>query len=192
MITEFGDQCRAETGSRIFFPSDEFYVKGGLPLPPEEFYEGYPQIENGVGMLRSFETEFGFGLEDLADLTGEISLPRRVSVATGVAAYDYMKRLCDALSASVPGLTVSVYRIVNHFFGESITVAGLLTGKDMKEQLCEKELGDVLLIPSNTLRADGDLFLCGMTPTELSEALGVPVIPAPNDGEAFVRTVLGC
>ena len=191
MITEFGDQCRAETGRRIFFPSDEFYVKGGLPLPPEEFYEGYPQIENGVGMLRSFETEFGFGLEDLADLTGEISLPRNVSVATGTAAYGYIKKLCDTLAASLPGLTVTVYPIVNRFFGETITVAGLLTGKDMKEQLCGKALGDALLIPCNTLRADGDLFLCGMTPAELSEALGVPVIPAPNDGEAFVRTVLG-
>lgn len=190
-VTEFGDRCLAETGSRIFFASDEFYVRGGLPLPPEEFYEGYPQIENGVGMLTSFETEFGFGLEDLAGFAGEVKLPRRVSVATGVAAYDYMKKLCDALAEALPGFTVTVHRIVNRFFGETITVAGLLTGKDMKEQLSGKDLGEVLFIPSNTLRADGDLFLCGMTPAELSEALGVPVVPAPNDGEAFVRTVLG-
>ncbi|MBO5269454.1 MAG: DUF512 domain-containing protein [Clostridia bacterium] len=191
MITAFGDECLRETGSRMFFPADEFYVKGGLPLPTEEFYEGYPQIENGVGMLRSFETEFGFGLEDLAADASSVRLPRTVSVATGVAAYDYIKNLCDTLSQALPGLTVRVYRIENHFFGESITVAGLLTGKDMKEQLTGQMLGDALLIPCNTLRADGDLFLCGMTPGELSEALGVPVIPAPNDGEAFVRTVLG-
>lgn len=190
-ITSFGEKCLAETGSRIFFPSDEFYVKGGLPLPPEDFYEGYPQIENGVGMLRSFETEFGFGLEDLAETVQDVKLPRRISVATGTAAYRYMTKLCDALCAALPGLEITVYEIVNHFFGETITVAGLLTGKDMKEQLLGKPLGDALLIPCNTLRADGDLFLCGMTPAELSQALGVPVIPAPNDGEAFVRMALG-
>ena len=190
-ITEFGDRCLEETGSRIFFPSDEFYLRGGVPLPPEEFYEGYPQIENGVGMLRSFETEFGFGLEDLDGMRDAIRLPRRISVATGVAAYGQMKRLCDALASMIPGLEITVYEIVNHFFGETITVAGLLTGQDMREQLLGKALGDALLIPSNTLRAEGDLFLCGMTPEALSEALGVPVIPAPNDGEAFIRTALG-
>jgi NifB/MoaA-like Fe-S oxidoreductase len=120
-----------------------------------------------------------------------IRLPRRISVATGVAAYGQMKRLCDALASMIPGLEITVYEIVNHFFGETITVAGLLTGQDMREQLLGKALGDALLIPSNTLRAEGDLFLCGMTPEALSEALGVPVIPAPNDGEAFIRTALG-
>lgn len=190
-VTAFGDRCVAETGSRIFFPSDEFYVKGGLPLPEEPFYEGYPQIENGVGMLTSFRTEFGFGLEDIARYMVDVKLPRRVSVATGVAAYDYMRSMCDQLSAAVPGLTVTVHRIINRFFGETITVAGLLTGKDMKEQLLGKELGEALYIPCNTLRADEDLFLCGMNPAELSDVLGVPVVPAPNDGEAFVKTVLG-
>lgn len=190
-VTAFGDRCRTETGSRIFFASDEFYLRGGLPFPPEAFYEGYPQIENGVGMLTSFETEFGFGLEDVAEYVRDARLPRRVSVATGVAAYPHIKGMCDALCRAVPGLEITVYEIVNHFFGETITVAGLLTGKDMKEQLAGRDLGDALLIPENTLRADGDLFLCGMTPGELSQALGVPVVPAPNDGEAFVRTVLG-
>ncbi|MBR2906604.1 MAG: DUF512 domain-containing protein [Clostridia bacterium] len=190
-VTAFGDRCLRETGSRIFFPSDEFYLRGGLPLPTEEFYEGYPQIENGVGMLTSFETEFGFGLEDLKETLKDAPLPRRVSVATGVAAYGHIKKMCDALVRSVPGLTVTVHEIVNRFFGETITVAGLLTGKDISEQLRGKELGDVLLIPENTLRADGDLFLCGMTPGELSDLLGVPVRTAPNDGEGFVRTVLG-
>ena len=190
-ITRFGDRCKAETGCRIFFPSDEFYVRGGLPLPEEDFYEGYSQIENGVGMLTSFETEFGFGLEDLSLYADRIRLPRRVSVATGVAAYEYMRSLCQRLEAMLPGLQITVHKIVNHFFGETITVAGLLTGKDMEEQLRGKDLGDALLIPCNTLRADGDLFLCGMAPRELSDALGVSVIPAPNDGEGFVRTVLG-
>ena len=190
-VTSFGDRCKRETGSRVFFASDEFYLRGGLPLPEEDFYEGYPQIENGVGMLTSFRTEFGFGLEDIGELRKDAPLPRRVSVATGVAAFEHMKEMCGALTEAVEGLDVTVHRIVNHFFGETITVAGLLTGKDLSEQLSGKDLGDALLIPENTLRADGDLFLCGMTPEALSEALGVPVIPAPNDGEGFVRTVLG-
>ncbi len=190
-VEAFGEECLYECGSRIFFPSDEFYLRGGVPLPEEKFYEGYPQIENGVGMLTSFKTEFGFGLEDLSDTLREATLPRRISVATGVAAYPHVRELCRALEGAVDGLEIKVYEVVNHFFGESITVAGLLTGKDISEQLQGKDLGDALLIPENTLRADGDLFLCGMTPEELSDALGVPVIPAPNDGEAFVRTVLG-
>lgn len=190
-ITAFGDRCLEECGSRIFFPADEFYVKGGVELPGEDFYEGYPQIENGVGMLRSFESEFGFGLEDIASRIAEVRLPRRVSVATGYAAKDYIMKMSRALEAVVPGLTVSVYPIVNRFFGESITVSGLLTGKDMKEQLMGKDLGEALYIPCNTLRADGDLFLCGMTPEELSRALGVPVIPAPNEGDAWMEALLG-
>jgi NifB/MoaA-like Fe-S oxidoreductase len=190
-ITEFGDRCLAECGSRIFFPADEFYVKGGVELPDEDFYEGYPQIENGVGMLRSFESEFGFGLEDLASRLSEVRLPRRVSVATGYAAKDYIEKMSRTLMAAIPGLTVTVYPIVNRFFGESITVSGLLTGKDMKEQLLGKDLGEALYIPCNTLRADGDLFLCGMTPEELSDALGVPVVPAPNEGDAWIMTLLG-
>ena len=190
-VEEFGERCLAECGSRVFFPSDEFYVRGGLPLRDEDFYEGYPQIENGVGMLTSLETEFGFALEDLSTLTAGMTNPRRVSVATGVAAYDYVKRLCEMLSLAVPLLDVSVYRIENHFFGETITVAGLLTGKDMSEQLLGKDLGDELLIPENTLRSGGDIFLCDMTVGELSEKLGVRVTPAPNDGEKFARAVLG-
>ena len=190
-ITEFGDRCLEECGSRIFFPADEFYVKGGVELPDEDFYEGYPQIENGVGMLRSFESEFGFGLEDIASRLSEIRLPRRVSVATGYAAKDYITKMSRTLEAVAPGLTVTVYPIVNRFFGETITVSGLLTGKDMREQLMGKDLGEALYIPCNTLRADGDLFLCGMTPEELSSALGVPVIPAPNEGDAWAMTLLG-
>ena len=190
-VEEFGERCLSECGSRIFFPSDEFYVRGGLPLREEDFYEGYPQIENGVGMLTSLETEFGFAMDDLSELTLGLTERRRVSVATGVAAYDYVKRLCDTLSLAVPLLDVSVYRIENHFFGETITVAGLLTGKDMSEQLFGKDLGDELLIPENTLRSGGDVFLCDMTVGELSEKLGVKVTPAPNDGEKLARALLG-
>jgi len=108
-----------------------------------------------------------------------------------VAAYPTIKAMAARLEAQVEGLTIHVYEIVNHFFGESVTVAGLLTGKDMSEQLAGKELGDVLFFPENTLRAGEDVFLDDMTPEALSEKLGVPVMPGRNDGGEFVREMLG-
>ena len=116
---------------------------------------------------------------------------KAVTAVTGVAASESIRTLCGELEAAVEGLTIRVIPIVNRFFGETITVAGLLTGKDMVEQLAGLDLGDEVLIPANTLRADGDLFLCGMTPTELSRALGTPVRVCPNDGVGFLTAMLG-
>jgi len=114
-----------------------------------------------------------------------------VSIATGRAAAPTLRALAGALTRRVPGLSVTVYEIENRFFGKEITVAGLLTGKDMAEQLADKHLGDELLIPASTLRAEGDLFLCGMTPRQLSDSLGVTVTPVPSDGAALLRAMLG-
>ena len=186
-VTAFGDQCLEKYGSRLFYCSDEFYVRAGLPLPSEEFYEDYSQIENGVGMLTSLAAEFDFALEDLSDEIANFRAPRVVSVATGAAAYDHIRGLADKLMAAVDGLEIRVHRIVNNFFGESVTVAGLLTGKDVSEQLKGKDLGEELLFPSVMLRADGDVFLDDMTPQELSERLGVPVRPSKSDGFELVK-----
>ena len=190
-VNAFGDECLAELGTRLFYPADELYIKAGLPLPPEDFYEEFAQIENGVGMLTELNAEFEEELRYLDELEGRYTLPRRVSIATGHAAYDHIRKLCDRLSAVLPALQCTVYPITNRFFGEEITVSGLLTGTDMREQLIGKELGDSLLIPSATLRADGDLFLDGMTPEELSASLGVPVIPVDNRGDALLCALLG-
>ncbi|MBR7097827.1 MAG: DUF512 domain-containing protein, partial [Clostridia bacterium] len=134
-VSAFGDECLRTHGSRLFYCSDEFYVRAGLPLPAEEYYEDYSQIENGVGMLTSLETEFDFALEDLADDFKQFRAPRTVSIATGAAAYGHICQLADRLMERVDGLEIRVHRIINHFFGESVTVAGLLTGKDVSEQL---------------------------------------------------------
>ena len=190
-VTAFGDQCLEKYGSRLFYCSDEFYVRAGLPLPSEEFYEDFSQIENGVGMLTSLAAEFDFALEDLSDEIAKFRAPRVVSVATGAAAYDHICGLADKLMAAVDGLEIRVHRIVNNFFGESVTVAGLLTGKDVSEQLKGKDLGEELLFPSVMLRADGDVFLDDMTPQELSERLGVPVRPSKSDGFELVKAFLG-
>ena len=190
-VNAFGDACFAKFGTRIFYCADEFYVRAGLPLPTEDYYEDYSQIENGVGMLTSMRSEFDFELEYLDELVADFRAPRTVSVATGMAAHAHIEKLAGELMARVPGLTVNVYPIVNNFFGESVTVAGLLTGGDVADQLAGKALGDELLFPAVMLRADGDVFLDDMTPAELSARLGVPVCASENDGAKLIAALLG-
>ena len=190
-VDRFAHELEAKTGSRMFFCSDEFYLKAELPLPEEDYYEGYPQIENGVGMITSLVTEFHGELDYLDEYLAGYKAPRHISIATGVAAYDTIKQMAVELEARIEGLQVDVYKIINHFFGETITVSGLLTGKDIAEQLEGKELGELLLFPENALRAGEDIFLDDMTPDELSQRLNVAVGPSRNSGEGFICDVLG-
>ena len=190
-VEEFGSLCKEKYGARLFFPADELYIKAGLPLPREEFYEGYSQIQNGVGMITDMRESIEFELESADEYRREFVSPRTVSVATGYAAYRHIQDVCERLCDTFEGLKINVYPIKNDFFGHSITVAGLLTGKDIAHQLSDKDLGDELLFPSVCLRAEGDVFLDDMTPDELSERLGVPVRPTSSDGCEFLRNVLG-
>ncbi len=190
-VDAFGEECLRTYGTRLFYCSDEFYVRAGLPLPSEDYYEDYSQIENGVGMLTSLSSEFELECNYLEELLPDFRAPRTVSIATGAAAYDHICRLAQALASRVPGLTVHTYKIINRFFGESVTVAGLLTGQDMAEQLSGAELGDELLFPAVMLRADGDVFLDDMTPQELSRRLGAPVRASKSDGAELIRLLLG-
>ena len=191
MIDSVAEEQLKAHGSRQFFAADEFYLKSGRPLPPTEYYEDYPQIENGVGMLRSFSDEFGMAVEDVESLLQGFEGNRRVTVATGVASYDMIKAFADKLTLLCPGLSVNVVKVINEFFGESITVSGLLTGRDIYEQLEGRELYDELLIPASALRAEEDDFLCGMTRLELSDKLGVKVTAVGNDGYAFAEALIG-
>ena len=180
-----------EHGSRLFYCSDEFYVRAGLPLPSEDYYEDYSQIENGVGMITSLKTEFSVEMDFLEEHLSAFQAPRRVSIVTGVAAFDTISTLAHRLSAAVSGLEATVYCVKNNFFGESVTVAGLLTGQDVCEQLQGLDLGDELLFPAVMLRADGDVFLDDMTPAELSRRLSVPVRSVGNDGAELLCALLG-
>lgn len=190
-VNRFGEECLHRHGTRLFYCADEFYVRAGLPLPPDDYYEDYTQIENGVGMLTSQKSEFEFELEELDSYLEQFQSPRTVSVATGTAAYEQISALARQLEARVPKLTVRVFRIVNRFFGETVTVAGLLTGKDVSEQLAGKPLGDELLFPAAMLRAEEDVFLDGMTPAQLSQKLGVPVRASGSDGADLLKAFLG-
>ncbi len=186
-VEDFACKCKDALGAYLFHASDEFYLKAGLPFPCEERYEGYPQLENGVGMLTSFETDFRLAMEDAPALTEK----RRVTVATGRAAHPLLSSLCNLFAEKAPLLSVDVVLVENEFFGPEITVAGLLTGKDYLSSLKGKDLGDALLISRTSLRAEGDLFLCGMAKDELSHALGVPVVAVENDGGVFLHALLG-
>jgi putative radical SAM enzyme (TIGR03279 family) len=187
-VEAFGAACLEKHGSRLFFPSDELYLAAGRELPGEEFYEGYPQIENGVGMLTSLYTEF---ISWQNETKGKkLLFPRTVSIATGVSAYPMMCRIARSLERAFPRLSVNVYEIKNRFFGESITVAGLLTATDIIDQLKGKELGRALILPADVLRSEGDLFLDDKTPKDVERALGTSLRFAENDGAALAAAIL--
>ena len=190
-VNAFGEACLKKYGTRLFYCADELYLKAELPLPDEDYYEDFSQIENGVGMLTSLAAEFDFEMDDLSDALARYHAPRTVSIATGVAAYEQISSMARRLAERVSGLTVKVYRIINHFFGETVTVSGLLTGTDLVAQLAGEDLGDELLFPETMLKADEDIFLDDMTPKTLSQKLGVPVRACRGEGSAFVRAVLG-
>ena len=190
IINEYGDSFKQKFGERFVFAADEFYLKAGMEIPSAEYYEGYPQLENGVGMLRSFADEFSMCLEDEAESIGEAK-ERCISLATGVASYSTVCSLAARVTELCPKIKINVYKIVNNFYGESVTVSGLLTGKDIYEQLKGRELGELLLVPKNALRSGEETFLCDMTVDELSEKLGVRILPAGEDGYELCLMMLG-
>jgi len=184
-VDEYGTFCLEKYGTRMFFCADELYLKANRPLPPEEYYEDYQQLENGVGMLRSTMNEFLRALEDVED--GDVA---SFTIATGVAAAPFIARLIDAAKEKFPQLDGEVVAIVNDFFGHSITVSGLVTGQDLIRQLKARErLGARVIIPANMLRHGVDVFLDDVTLPQVEEALGRPVICSETDGYAMADTI---
>ncbi len=187
-VEGFAEECRMTLGKRIFFCADEMYVTGRQRFPDGRYYEGYPQIENGVGLLRSMADEFVEAMEDI-DRFDPFRL-RSCSIATGVAAYGFISMLIEEMKKKCYNLDCRVYRIRNEFFGENITVAGLITGRDLYRQLRNQPLGKVLFLPSVMLRHEGDRFLDDTTPQWLEEKLGVRIVFTDNDGFDFVSKIL--
>lgn len=187
IVTSFGDKFKEKNGTRLAFLADEFYIKAGLRMPEEDYYEDYPQIENGVGLWKSLESEFYAALDDTKSVSAE---EKTVSIATGVAAYPLIKSLCEALGKKYSNINVNVYEIVNNFFGHSITVAGLVTAGDIIDQLQGKDLGEKLIIPSVMLKSDEDVFLDDITLEDLSEKLNIKIDPVDNDGYELLDKIL--
>lgn len=187
LIESIGERQYKLNGVRGCYPSDEFYILADRSIPDEDFYDGYPQIENGVGLLRSLQEELEIALKAEDGDKREY----QVGIITGVLAADYMNRLMQKIRAKFPGLNYRVYPIVNHFFGEMITVSGLVTGRDIVNQLGDKELPPRLLIPSSMLRSEQDLFLDSMSLDDVSQKLNRPIEISMNDGVDLLDKILG-
>ena len=176
-----------EFGIHFIHASDEWYLLAGRELPEEGRYDGYLQLENGVGMLRLLDTEVTEALEE----TVSDNRKRKISFATGRLAYPYICRYADKVKEKFPHIEIQGYEIRNDFFGERITVSGLLTGQDIIKQLANEDLGECLLLPCNLLRSGEDVFLDDTTVGEIETALKVPVQIVDEAGADFVAAVLG-
>ena len=185
-VTAFGDACVERYGTRIFWCGDEMYLKAGRPIPPDEFYEEYTQLENGVGMLRLLETEFRSALK-LSDAPDGVPF----SIACGTSVGPFFTRLVAMAREQWPGLDGRVYPIVNDFFGHSINVSGLITGQDLIAQLKGRDLGERLFISQNMLRRQEMDFLDDVTLEQASAALGLPIYPTESDGFALWDAISG-
>ena len=192
LIEEWQKKIYAEHGIHFVHASDEWYILAQREVPEESRYDGYLQLENGVGMIRLMMEEFEEGLAELAEerTFPDTAIAEEVSLATGVLAYPYIKKMCNRLEELFPNLKIHVYKIINDFFGEKITVSGLLTGQDICKQLTGKVLGSRLLLPQNVLRSGEEVFLDDYTKTDLEKALQVPINIVKSSGCGLIDCIL--
>lgn len=183
-------RLREELGSRLVFAADEFYVLAGRPVPPADHYEGFPQLENGIGLLRTFQDDFRRALARRRARRGA----RTVTVVTGRSAAATLQEL--AAEAASAGVTARVLPVDNDFFGPHVTVAGLLTGRDIARTLETARAqgwdpGEEVYLPGAAVRSGHGDFLDGWRPEDVARAAGVPVRVVPADGASFARHLLG-
>lgn len=187
VIHSWQEKLYQEYGLHFIHAGDEWYILAEEEMPEEERYDGYLQLENGVGMLRLLHNEFEEAYEDAA---GD-DIERSVSLATGYLAYPYLKKMADRLSQKYTRTKILIYPIRNDFFGERITVAGLITGQDLIRQLTGQELGTRLLLPCSMFRSEEEVFLDDITRSELEEALQVPVDIVKSSGQDLIDAIIG-
>ncbi len=188
LIEEWQKKAYEEFGLHFIHASDEWYLLAGRELPEEGRYDGYLQLENGVGMLRLLITETD---ETIAELDRTEDIKRNVSLVTGMLAYPAVKGICDRLTDIYPGLDIHLYAIRNDFFGERITVTGLLTGRDIIAQLDGRNLGEELLLPQSMFRSGDTLMLDDTYLSDISEALQVRANIVKSEGCELINAVLG-
>lgn len=192
IIEEYSNKFRKEFGIGLCYPADEFFIKAERDLPKEEYYDDYPQLDNGVGLVRSFYNDFLYELEDC----NENSTNKKVTLATGADFYPYLCELCKKAEEKY-GIEINVQKIINNFFGETITVSGLITGQDIANQLKNTDLGDYLLLPSSMISdytnhtENKNKFLDDMTVEELEETLNTKIILTNGNGGQLLRDILG-
>ena len=178
----------AKHGTRFVHLSDEFYLNAGLEIPDAGCYEGFPQIENGVGLIASMREEF----DEAIGRVPRRKFSRRIAIATGELAAPFIGSLAARVEKAAPGVTVTVYAVKNDFFGGGVNVAGLVCACDIIKTIGDTSGFDELLIPDSMLRDGEDIFLDDITLCGLSETLRVKITPVPNDGYAFIESIIGC
>ena len=187
-IHRWQDYCMEHFGTHFVHGGDEWYLLAEQPLPSAENYDGYIQLENGVGMITLLRDEFR---EALAAEKGDANLKRTVTLVTGKLAGPILEELTGEMKEKFPNVKIRVRVIRNDFFGERITVAGLLTGQDIIAQLKDEDLGDEILLPCNVLRMGEDVFLDDITLTELKRTLQVQADIVKSSGQDLLNAVLG-
>ncbi len=192
IIEEYSAKFRKKFGVGLVYPADEFFIKAERDLPNEEYYDDYPQLDNGVGLVRSFYNDFLYELDNC----DEKPTHKKVTLATGVDFYPYLYELCKKAEEKY-NTKIQVKKIINNFFGETITVSGLITGQDIAEQLKDVELGDYLLLPSSMISdytshtENKNKFLDDMTVEELEETLNTKIILTNGSGGQLLLDILG-
>ncbi len=186
-IHYYQELCMERCGLHFVHASDEWYLLAAQELPEEGRYDGYLQLENGVGMLRLLRAEFA---EALAEVRADAKAAGKVTIATGALAAPTIKELAADFMGRFPKVQVQVFPIANHFFGEQITVSGLLTGQDIISQLAGRDLGDRLLLPSNLLRSGESVFLDDITLEEAENALQIKINIVESSGQDLVSCLL--
>ena len=187
VIHRWQQDCMERYGIHFVHAGDEWYLLADQQVPEAARYDGYLQLENGVGMVRLLEEEF---MEALLEKEPDKSLRRTVTVATGALAAPLLRKLAGCLAEKFPGVSVRVIAVKNSFFGERITVSGLLTGQDIVAQLKGRDLGDKLLLPCNMLRSGETVFLDDMTLEELKSALQVQADIVKSSGQDLLDALL--
>ena len=187
IIHKWQQYCMETYGTHFVHASDEWYLLAEMEMPEEERYDGYLQLENGVGMERLLENEF---LEALDGLKPDLEKKKQITIATGKLAAPLLEKLCSLFSQKFPNIFIQVIPIRNDFFGEQITVSGLLTGRDIMRQLTGKNLGDKLLLPCNLLRSGEEVFLDDVMLCDMKNALQVKVDIVKSSGQDLIKALL--
>ena len=184
-VEKIQDEFYKKHGLRIVYLADEFYIKAELPLPGQDYYEGFPQIENGVGLMTSLITE----VEDELLIKKDGIKPGKKSIITGECAYKHIKMLAEKISALYP-VEINVICAKNNLFGGHVSVTGLLGGKDIINAAKGQDLGEKLILSRSVLRAEGDLFLDDLTPADLEKELNIKIEFNDCNGKDFVEKIL--
>lgn len=187
-IREIQSMYLNKLGTRFVFLSDEFYIIADEKLLDYDEYEGFIQLENGVGLMCKFESDIRDYIKNLPN--SKLNNNKKVSIATGSSSYEFMKKISKYIMNNISGLEIVVYKINNVFFGETITVSGLITATDIVSQLNDKDLGKNLFIPKSMLKADEDIFLDDITLEGLSQKLNLDVIPCKVEAKDFIDKLL--